>query len=227
MCTDSEVIRFMVADGRFLTKAPNFELGELMRTTALQAEKIVNLENMLDVLTDKNERLSEEVSMMMSTVGEMTENFRVFSEEVRADMARVTDAIDGGFILGESRDCEGLEFGGACYEMTDDELNFNEATSACREGGGNLASWTNDQNAIHTMLLQKASEMGHIGNVWIGANFNKQSEQTEWLDGTAFDIKITRSNSVTSCGATFKKLIAGFKCSNNYRAWCKYSTGNM
>jgi len=122
-----------------------------------------------------------------------------------------------------ARRCNGFSAYGSCYEITENEMDYENAKAHCKRQGGMLATWSDDRS-VHRQLLDHAQEKGMSPNeyIWIGASYNAKNDRSTWADGRDVDIKVTRFTKQTACGAVFKRYIAGFKCNNEYKAWCQF-----
>jgi len=171
-------------------------------------ERLNEVEESLEMMREKYEDLSEQMSSVLRSI-----------EKLKSK----TDDDDEEESESEERRCGGFSSYESCYELTDDKLTYNAARAYCKREGGMLATWSSDMS-VHRQLLDHAMEQDISASeyIWIGASYDSKTEQSLWADGREVDIKITRFTKQTSCGAIFKRYIAGFKCGNEYRAWCQF-----
>merc|ERR1712159_281234 len=159
-------------------------------------EKLNRVEDDLELMQEKYDELSDQMQEVMRTLEELSTS-------------------DG---TPEKRRCSGLESYDSCYELSDDMMNYNQGKAYCKRQGGMLATWSLDMN-VHRELLDYAQGQGISSDeyIWIGASYDSKTDRSLWADGREVDIKVTRFTKQTSCGAIFKRYIAGFKCGNDYR----------
>jgi len=223
ICHEYTEFTFQMRDDDFYDTVEQLE-----RDSDSHADRINEIVFENSELRQKVQRLENEMERMM----EQQENFsRKFMKEMKELKSRGCgcDDQDGDEDNEERRECNGVEWESSCYELSEDDMDYEEAESHCERQGGRLASWSSDSQEVHKRLLEYQQEQGFAANVnyWIGVSYDTKSDRSLWSDGRVADIKLNRFNKLTACGAIYKKFIAGFKCSNEYRAWCQFDDMEM
>jgi len=233
MCRDYEEIPFQKADAEMENA-----VEDLQEQSERRKKQMQSLVQKQDELMTENYQLKQKLNTMQNSMERMEEKYNELTKQMRKAMqaieklkSRSDDDDDDNKDDKDDKDdgddsrrrCDGFTSFGSCYELTEQKMNYNDANVYCKREGGILATWSDDQS-VHRQLVAHASEQGISSNeyIWIGAFYNPKTEKSMWADGREVDIKVTRFTKQTSCGAVFKRYIAGFKCANKYRAWCQF-----